>query len=279
MSRTDGVQAQFVTHNTAPQEAAAATLLVPVRTGLAQVHTRIAAACSAAGRTPESVQLIAVSKTCPAGAVRAALAAGQQQFGENYVQEGVEKITALASLQLGGALNQTPEWHFIGPLQTNKTRVVAEHFAWVHGIDRLKIAERLSTQRPPNLPLLNVCIQINVDGEASKRGVAPSEAAALARAIAGLPNLKLRGLMSIPEPVTGLDAQRAPHRALRQLLERLNRESGAPVLTLDTLSMGMSADLEAAILEGATMVRIGTAIFGARHYPQNTEATTQGNHA
>ena len=261
MSRTNGVQAEFVAQNLTPQNAPDAALPTRIGARLAQVQTRIAAACRDAGRAPQSVQLIAVSKTCPANAVRAAHAAGHIFFGENYVQEGIKKINALTGLPL--------EWHFIGPLQTNKTRVVAEHFAWVHGIDRLKIAERLSAQRPPHLQPLNVCIQINVDGAASKSGVAPAEAARLARAFAALPNLKLRGLMSIPEPVAGLDAQRAPHRALRQLLEQLNRDSSSPAL--DTLSMGMSADLEAAVLEGATMVRIGTAIFGERNHERNHE--------
>ena len=185
-------------------------------------------------------------------AVRAAHAAGQSAFGENYVQEGADKITALAGLPL--------EWHFIGPLQTNKTRVVAEQFSWVHGIDRLKIAERLSSQRPPTLLPLNVCIQVNLDGATSKSGVAPAAAAELAHAVANLPHLKLRGLMSIPEPAEGIAAQRVPHQALKQLFDQLNRDG----LTLDTLSMGMSADFEAAIQEGATMVRIGSAIFGQR---------------
>lgn len=184
--------------------------------------------------------------------MRAAHAAGQSAFGENYVQEGADKITALAGLPL--------EWHFIGPLQTNKTRVVAEQFSWVHGIDRLKIAERLSSQRPPTLLPLNVCIQVNLDGATSKSGVAPAAAAELAHAVANLPHLKLRGLMSIPEPAEGIAAQRVPHQALKQLFDQLNRDG----LTLDTLSMGMSADFEAAIQEGATMVRVGSAIFGQR---------------
>ena len=184
--------------------------------------------------------------------MRAAHAAGQSAFGENYVQEGADKITALAGLPL--------EWHFIGPLQTNKTRVVAEQFSWVHGIDRLKIAERLSSQRPPTLLPLNVCIQVNLDGATSKSGVAPAAAAELAHAVANLPHLKLRGLMSIPEPAEGIAAQRVPHQALKQLFDQLNRDG----LALDTLSMGMSADLEAAIQEGATMVRVGSAIFGQR---------------
>ena len=224
---------------------------------LQQVKGRIAAACEGAGRPVQSVTLLAVSKTQPPEAVRAAHAAGQQAFGENYVQEALGKIEALADLRPGIA------WHLIGPLQSNKTRPVAESFDWVHSVDRLKIAERLAEQRPPGLPPLNVCLQVNVSGEASKSGVAPGELPALARAVAALPRLRLRGLMAIPEPAADVDAQRAPHRALRQLLEALN----AGGLALDTLSMGMSADLEAAIAEGATIVRVGTAIFGGRPAP------------
>ncbi|HVE05978.1 MAG TPA: YggS family pyridoxal phosphate-dependent enzyme [Paraburkholderia sp.] len=223
---------------------------------LAAVHERIARAAQAAGRDPHTVALLAVSKTFPAEDVRAAHAAGQRAFGENYVQEALAKLDALADLR--GEL----EWHFIGPLQSNKTRPVAERFDWVHSIDRLKIAQRLSEQRPDDLPPLNVCVQVNVSGEASKSGIAPNEAADVARAVAALPKLRLRGLMAIPEPAGDVEQQRAPHRALRELFERLRTEG----LALDTLSMGMSGDLEAAVLEGATMVRIGTAIFGARDY-------------
>jgi pyridoxal phosphate enzyme (YggS family) len=223
---------------------------------LEAVRTRIARAAHAAGRDPRSVALLAVSKTFPGADVRAAHAAGQRAFGENYVQEALAKVAELADLRA------ELEWHFIGPLQSNKTRAVAEHFDWVHSIDRLKIAQRLAEQRPSDMPALNVCLQVNVSGEASKSGVAPAEVAQVAREIVALPNLRLRGLMSIPEPADDVDAQRAPHRVLRELLGQL-RDSG---LDLDTLSMGMSADLEAAVLEGATMVRIGTAIFGARDY-------------
>ncbi|WP_042303344.1 YggS family pyridoxal phosphate-dependent enzyme [Paraburkholderia kururiensis] len=223
---------------------------------LADVHARIERAAHAAGRDPQSVALLAVSKTFPADDVRAAHAAGQRAFGENYVQEAIAKIEALADLRA------SIEWHFIGPLQSNKTRPVAEHFDWVHSVDRLKIAQRLAEQRPDALPPLNVLLQVNVSGEASKSGVTPAEAAAVAHEIAALPKLRLRGLMSIPEPAETLEAQRAPHRMLRELFESL-RAGG---LALDTLSMGMSADLEAAVLEGATVVRIGTAIFGARQY-------------
>jgi PLP dependent protein len=223
---------------------------------LEAVHQRIAAAARNAAREPHSVALLAVSKTFPAQDVRAAHTAGQRAFGENYVQEAVEKIEALADLRA------ELEWHFIGPLQSNKTRPVAERFDWVHSVDRLKIAQRLSEQRPASMAPLNVCLQVNVSGEASKSGVAPHEAAQIAQAIAALPNLRLRGLMSIPEPESTLEAQRVPHRQLRELFESL-RAGG---LALDTLSMGMSADLEAAVLEGATIVRIGTAIFGGRDY-------------
>jgi len=215
-----------------------------------------APATLAAGRSAQSVTLLAVSKTFGADAVRAAFAAGQRQFGENYVQEGLAKITALADLRA------QLEWHLIGPLQSNKTRPVAEAFDWVHSVDRLKIAERLAEQRPAPLPPLQLCLQVNVSGEASKSGVAPAEVPALAHAVAALPRerIQLRGLMAIPEPAGDFAAQRAPHRRLRELLQALNDEG----LSLDTLSMGMSADLEAAVAEGATLVRVGTAVFGRR---------------
>ena len=219
---------------------------------LAQVHAQIQAACQAAGRPESSVRLLAVSKTWGADAVRAAHAAGQTAFGENYIQEAVDKITALHDLPL--------EWHCIGPIQSNKTRLVAEHFDWVHSIDRLKIAQRLSEQRPASLPPLQVCIQVNVDGGATKSGVAPQDLPVLAQAVAALPRLQLRGLMTIPEPAESPEAARAVHRRARQLLEALQAQG----LALDTLSMGMSADMEAAILEGSTLVRVGTAIFGKR---------------
>ena len=218
---------------------------------LQHVRARIATACQRAGRGVEEVTLLAVSKTFGADAVRAA-AAGQRAFGENYIQEGVEKIAALRDLGL--------MWHCIGPIQSNKTRLVAEHFDWVHTVDRLKIAERLSAQRPADRPPLNVCIQVNIDGGANKSGVAPGEALALARAVAALPQLKLRGLMSIPEIAPDFEAARAVHAGARALFDQLNADG----LGLDTLSMGMSDDLEAAIAAGSTMVRIGTAIFGSR---------------
>ena len=221
---------------------------------LRQVRERIDAACVAAQRPVQSVTLLAVSKTFDALAVRQAHAAGQRAFGENHVQEALAKIAALAELR------PAVEWHLIGPLQGNKTREVAAAFDWVHSVDRLKIAERLSAQRPAHLRPLQVCLQVNISAEASKSGVAPAEVAALAHAVAGLPRLRLRGLMAVPAPAAGASAQRAPHRALRELLEALRADG----LALDTLSIGMSDDLEAAIAEGATLVRVGTAIFGAR---------------
>jgi pyridoxal phosphate enzyme (YggS family) len=222
---------------------------------LRQVHQRIAQACAQAGRTPQSVQLLAVSKTFGAEDVVQAHAAGQTAFGENYIQEGVDKIRQLAHLPL--------EWHCIGPIQSNKTRLVAEHFDWVHTIDRLKIAQRLSEQRPPALAPLQVCIQVNVDGGESKSGVPPAQALDLARNVAALPNVRLRGVMSIPEPAIDFIAACAVFSGVRAVFEALNAEG----LGLDTLSMGMSADMEAAIHEGSTLVRVGTAIFGGRSYP------------
>jgi pyridoxal phosphate enzyme (YggS family) len=228
--------------------------MASIEATLQQVRTRIASACISAGRPVQSVTLLAVSKTFDATVVRAAHAAGQRAFGENYVQEALQKMQALADLR------SDMEWHLVGPLQANKTAAVAGAFDWVHTVDRLKIAERLSAQRPAGAPPLNVCVQVNVSGEASKAGVEPSELPALARAVAALPNLALRGLMAIPEPAPAFEAQRAPHRRLRVLLQDLQRDG----LALDTLSMGMSADLEAAVAEGATIVRVGSAIFGAR---------------
>lgn len=228
--------------------------MATISTRLQQVHARIAAACLAAQRPVQSVTLLAVSKAQAAPVVREAFAAGERCFGENYVQEGVDKITALADLR------SQIEWHLIGPLQGNKTRVAAEHFDWVHSVDRLKIAQRLSDQRPAHLPPLQVCLQINVSGEASKSGLLPVEVSAVAKAVAALPRLRLRGLMAIPEPTSNVDAQRVPHAALQALMQALQHDG----LDIDTLSMGMTADLEAAIAEGATVVRVGTAIFGAR---------------
>ncbi len=230
--------------------------MTTISTNLQAVKRRIIGACSAASRDPDDIALLAVSKTFPAGALRAAHAAGQSRFGESYVQEALPKQAALADLEL--------EWHFIGPLQSNKTRLVAEHFAWVHSVERLRIAERLAAQRPAGLPPLNVCVQVNVSGEASKRGCTPAEAPDLCRAVAQLPNLRLRGLMAIPEPTAESALARRQFGVLRELRDRLNTEG----LTLDTLSMGMSHDLEDAIMAGATIVRVGTAIFGERRQAQ-----------
>jgi pyridoxal phosphate enzyme (YggS family) len=221
---------------------------------LHRIHQRMAQACQASGREPETVRLLAVSKTFGADAVAHAHAAGQTAFGENYIQEAVDKITTLAHLPL--------EWHCIGPIQSNKTRLVAEHFDWVHTIDRLKIAQRLSEQRPAHLTPLQVCIQVNVDGGPTKSGVAPDEALALARAVAALPRLRLRGLMCIPEHAPDFVAACAVFARARALFDQMNLAG----MALDTLSMGMSADLEAAIASGSTLVRVGSAIFGARSY-------------
>ncbi len=221
---------------------------------LQAVRARIAAACHAAGRDPASVALLAVSKTFGPEAVRAAHAAGQSAFGENYIQEAVEKMALLADLPL--------QWHCIGPIQSNKTRLVAQHFDWAQTVDRLKIAQRLHEQRPPHLPPLQVCIQVNVDGGVSKSGVTPAELLALAREVAALPRLQLRGLMCIPDPQPDFEAMKTVFLRARELYENL-RAAGLP---LDTLSMGMSTDLEAAVHAGSTLVRVGTAIFGGRSY-------------
>ncbi|MBB5191519.1 hypothetical protein HNQ50_002249 [Silvimonas terrae] len=226
---------------------------------LAAIHQRIENAARQSGRASTSVKLLAVSKTFPADDIRPFYAAGQRAFGENYVQEFAGKVEALADLT-------GIEWHFIGPLQRNKTRIVAEHAHWVHAIDRLLIAERLSQQRPADLPQLNVCIQVNVSGEDSKSGVSPAEAPALAQAVAALPGLTLRGLMCIPEPTPDLAVLAGQFEQMQALLLHLNSQG----LMLDTLSMGMSADLEQAVAHGATLVRIGTALFGAR--PAKTTA-------
>lgn len=224
----------------------------PIPLNLQAVRRRIEAAARSAGRSADSVVLVAVSKTFPQEAVREAAGAGQRDFGENYVREGVEKIQALEDLRL--------VWHYIGPIQSNKTRAIASHFDWVHSIDREKIAARLSEARATDRAELQVCIQVNVSGEASKSGVAPEEVAPLAKKVARLPRLKLRGLMAVPEPTPDRQLQHQRFAQLRNLRDALNRDGFA----LDTLSMGMSADLEAAIAEGATTVRVGTAIFGER---------------
>ena len=226
--------------------------MTTIAANLQAIKQRIATACARAGRAPDEVTLLAVSKSWPAERLIEAARSGQRAFGENYLQEAEVKITALGRLKL--------EWHFIGPLQSNKSRAVAEKFDWLHTLDRLKLAERLSTQRPTSLPPLQTCIQVNVSGEQSKSGCAPEEVATLAQAVAKLPGLKLRGLMAIPESSENSELLSSRFAMLRQLRDQLNNDGFA----LDTLSMGMSHDLEAAILEGATIVRVGTAIFGER---------------
>ena len=223
-----------------------------IESNLQQVRARIAAACQTSGRNVTDVALLAVSKTFSAADIRAAWQAGQRAFGENYIQEGVDKQAELADLPI--------EWHCIGPIQSNKTRQVAEHFDWAHTIDRLRIARRLSSQRPEQLPPLQICLQINIDGGPNKSGVAPDDALELARAVAELPRLRLRGLMAIPEPAPDFDTTLAVHQRMKALLDQLRGEG----LALDTLSLGMSADLEAAIAAGSTLVRVGSAIFGER---------------
>jgi pyridoxal phosphate enzyme (YggS family) len=230
--------------------------MTTIEANLLTVHERIRHACKVAGRDVTQVTLLAVSKTFGPDAVLAAVAAGQHAFGENYVQEGVEKILALRQSAPVAHL----AWHCIGPLQSNKTRLVAEHFDWVQSVDRLKIAQRLSEQRPEALGPLNICLQVNVDGGANKSGLAPAELPALAQAVTQLPRLRLRGLMCIPEPAEGELAQRAVFDQARALFDGLNRDG----LALDTLSMGMSDDLDAAIASGSTLVRVGRAIFGGR---------------
>jgi PLP dependent protein len=229
-----------------------------ISSNLQAVKEHIATAARAVSRESQQVTLLAVSKTFGADAVIAAADAGQRAFGENYLQEALDKMAAIRAARPGLLL----EWHFIGPIQSNKTRPIAEHFDWVHSVDREKIAQRLSEQRPPHLPPLNICLQVNISGEASKSGVTPEELMALAPCVAAMPHLKLRGLMAIPEPVEEAEQQRVPFRQVRHLLDALRSQG----LALDTLSMGMTADLAAAVAEGATIVRIGTAIFGQRHY-------------
>jgi pyridoxal phosphate enzyme (YggS family) len=226
--------------------------MTTIADNLQRVQARIAAACAGAHRDVNEVTLLAVSKTLTADRVREACAAGQRAFGENYIQEAVEKMALLRDLPL--------EWHCIGPIQSNKTRLVAAHFDWAHTLDRLKTAQRLSEQRPSGMAPLQVCIQVNIDGGPTKAGVAPEEVLPLANRVAQLPRLALRGLMTIPEPAGDFAAQKAVHLRAKALFDQL-RAAG---LALDTLSMGMTADLEAAIAAGSTMVRVGTAIFGAR---------------
>jgi PLP dependent protein len=227
--------------------------MVTIKDNLQRVLAQIAASCTECGRNANEVQLLAVSKTFGPEAVREAYGAGQRAFGENYIQEGVEKIALLADLP--GMV-----WHMIGPVQSNKTRVVAEQFAWVHSVDRLKTAERLSAQRPAHLAPLQVCIQVNIDGGLNKSGVAPEDTALLASAVAQLPGLQLRGVMVIPEPTTDLVAARAIFQRAKDLFGATQRQHAG----VDTLSMGMSADMQLAVAAGSTMVRVGTAIFGQR---------------
>jgi pyridoxal phosphate enzyme (YggS family) len=231
--------------------------MTTIASNLQAVYTAIGAAVMQADRHPDEVKLLAVSKIFAVDALQDAYHAGQRSFAESYVQEALDKMKALQDLEI--------EWHFIGPIQSNKTRAIAENFAWVHSVDRLKIAERLSEQRPANLPPLQICLQVNISNEASKSGVASNDAEALASAISRLPNLKLRGLMAIPAPSNDVVIQRNGFAQLRQLRDQLNQQG----LQLDTLSMGMSHDFAAAIAEGATMVRIGTAIFGNRIYQKD----------
>ena len=229
-------------------------IMTTIASNLQAVRAAMMSAAVAAGRPAGDIGLLAVSKTFPADAIREAYQAGQTCFAENYVQEALEKIAVLHELPI--------EWHYIGPIQSNKTRPIAENFAWVHSVDRLKIAERLSAQRPEHLPPLQICLQVNISGEVSKSGVPPDDVCGLALDIAVLPNLRLRGLMAVPAPSEDVVIQRFYFAQLRELRDQLNRQG----LQLDTLSMGMSHDFAAAIAEGATMVRIGTAIFGTRHY-------------
>jgi len=229
--------------------------MTTIASNLQAVRDAIVEAANASGRHADEVILLAVSKTFPPGALREAYQAGQTRFAESYVQEALDKIAALRGLGI--------EWHYIGPVQSNKTRALAENFSWVHSVDRLKVAERLSAQRPAHLPALQVCLQVNISRESSKSGASPEEVGELASAIAKLPNLKLRGLMAVPAPSKDMEAQRSAFAQLRELLGRLNRQG----MQLDTLSMGMSHDFAAAIAEGATIVRIGSAIFGERSYP------------
>jgi hypothetical protein len=240
----------------------AQNMMSAITATLQACHQRITQACHDAARKENCARLLAVSKTFPATSIREAYTAGQRAFGESYLQEAIQKIEQLSDLSI--------EWHFIGPLQSNKTRQIATHFDWVHSIARAKIAQRLSEQRPVGMLPLQVCIQVNVSGETSKSGVSPDAALALAQGIAHLPNLNLRGFMAIPEPSPNTELQRSRFRCLADLLQTARTHLGACGPQLDTLSMGMSADLEAAIFEGATWVRVGTAIFGTRPNTENT---------
>ena len=237
--------------------------MTTIDNNLQQVRGRIVQACTAAGRDPNQVALLAVSKTFGADAVTEAVAAGQRAFGENYIQEGVDKIIALRAAAPSVAL----QWHCIGPVQSNKTRPVAEHFDWVHTVDRLKIAERLSAQRPELLPPFHICSQVNIDGGPTTSGVAPAEALELVRAVAKLPRLVVRGLMAIPDHAPEFEAQLAMHMRAKALFDQISALKEPGLAQFDTLSLGMTADLEAAIQAGSTLVRVGTGIFGGRSYP------------
>jgi pyridoxal phosphate enzyme (YggS family) len=234
------------------------SIMSSISDNLQAVRERIGTAAHTVSRNVQQISLLAVSKTFGPEAVIEAAQAGQTAFGENYLQESLDKMEAVRTMLPGLQL----EWHFIGPIQSNKTRPIAENFDWVHSIEREKIAQRLSEQRPAHLPPLNVCVQVNISGEASKSGAMPEQVEELVRSVAAMPRLKLRGLMAIPEPAGDFEQQRLPFRQVRELCERLRAQG----LALDTLSMGMSADMDAAIAEGATIVRVGTAIFGKRHY-------------
>ena len=236
--------------------------MTTIADNLQTVYVRLQNACAAAGRASNAVALLAVSKTFGPDAVRQAALAGQCAFGENYIQEAVEKIALVAAMELPAPL----QWHCIGPIQSNKTRLVAEHFDWAHTIDRLKIAQRLSEQRPAHLPPLQVCIQVNVDGGASKSGVSAAQALELAQAVAQLPQLQLRGVMSIPDPVASFEAQYAVHRRARAVFDAIASSDMQGLERFDTLSLGMTDDLEAAVHAGSTMVRVGSGIFGRRDY-------------
>jgi PLP dependent protein len=241
-----------------PNVALGKKIMSLIAQNLQAVKQHIATAARAAARDPSTVSLLAVSKTFGPEAVIDAAGAGQRAFGENYLQEALDKMQAIRAVRPDLLL----EWHFIGPIQSNKTRPIAEHFDWVHSVDREKIAQRLSEQRPAHLPPLNICLQVNISGEESKSGALPEEVPQLARKLNAMPRLALRGLMAIPEPADDTEQQRAPFRRLRQLMESANAQG----LHMDMLSMGMSADIDAAVAEGATIVRIGTAIFGQRSY-------------
>ena len=246
--------------------------MTTISNNLQRVRAQIDQACALCARLPGSVNLLAVSKTFGAEAVCEAALAGQRSFGENYIQEAVEKMALVAEqrAEFAGQPEQTLVWHCIGPIQSNKTRLVAEHFDWVHTVDRLKIAQRLSDQRPEHLPPLQICIQVNVDGGENKSGVVPEEALALVQAVSALPRLVVRGLMSIPEPVAGAEAQYAVHARAKRLFDDIAAQQIAGLEQFDTLSQGMTDDLDAAVRAGSTMVRVGSGIFGKRTYADPT---------